>query len=136
MTGPTRDFWQERLAANDTPWDRGDASPQLAAWLGSIALTPCRILVPGCGAGHEVAVLAGAGFDVTALDYAPAAIDLTRERLARANLQATLVQADALEWQPATPSTQSTNKPACARCTPISGESMPTNPRFEGFESQ
>jgi SAM-dependent methyltransferase len=102
MTGPTRDFWQQRFATNDTPWDRGDASPQLAAWLDSCALTPCRILVPGCGSGHEVAVLAGSRFDVTALDYAPAAIALTRERLARADLQATLVQADALQWQPAT----------------------------------
>jgi len=102
MAGPTRDFWQERFAANDTPWDRGDASPQLAAWLASGELTPCRILVPGCGGGHEVAVLARAGFDVTALDYAPAAIALTRGRLASANLRATLVQADALEWLPAT----------------------------------
>jgi len=103
MAGPTRDFWERRFATNDTPWDRGGANPQLTAWLASGALTPCRILVPGCGAGHEVAVLAQAGFEVTALDYAPAAITLTRERLAEADLRATLVHADALEWQPAAP---------------------------------
>ncbi|HEX5865075.1 MAG TPA: methyltransferase domain-containing protein, partial [Casimicrobiaceae bacterium] len=103
MAGPTRDFWQQRFVANETPWDRGTASPQLATWLASGTLAPCRILVPGCGGGHEVVALARAGFDVTALDYAPAAITLTRERLGQANLRATLVQADALEWQPAAP---------------------------------
>jgi len=100
MAGPTREFWQQRFVANETPWDRGAASPQLAAWLASGALTPCRALVPGCGGGYEVVALAQAGFNVTALDYAPAAIALTRERLAQANAQATLVQADALEWPP------------------------------------
>ena len=32
-----------------------------------------RVLVPGCGGGYEVVALARAGFDVTALDSAPAA---------------------------------------------------------------
>src|ERR1700680_3980720 len=83
MTGPTRDFWQERLAANDTPWDRGDASPRLAAWLGSIALTPCRILVPGCGAGPERAVLAGGGVAAPPPVAPPGEITRTRNLLAR-----------------------------------------------------
>jgi SAM-dependent methyltransferase len=91
MAGPTREFWPQRFVANETPWDRGAASPQLAAWLASGALTPCRILVPGCGGGYEVVALAQAGFNVTALDYAPAAIALTRERLAQANTRATLL---------------------------------------------
>lgn len=103
MAGPTREFWQQRFVANEMPWDRGAASPQLATWLASGALTPCRILVPGCGGGYEVVALARAGFDVTALDYAPGAITFTRERLAQANVRATLVQADALEWQSVAP---------------------------------
>ena len=100
MAGPTREFWQKRFQADDTPWDRGAANPQLAAWLSSGTLNPCRILVPGCGSGHEVAVLAAAGFEVTALDYAPAAIDRTRKLLVAAGLKATLVEADALAWRP------------------------------------
>jgi SAM-dependent methyltransferase len=103
VAGPTREFWQQRFVANEMPWDRGAANPQLANWLASGTLAPCSILVPGCGAGYEVEALARKGFDVTALDYAPAAITLTRERLAQANVRATLVQADALEWQPAAP---------------------------------
>jgi SAM-dependent methyltransferase len=100
LPGPTREFWEKRFQADDTPWDRGGANPQLAAWLSSGALKPCRILVPGCGSGHEVAVLSAAGFDVTALDYAPAAIGRTRKLLQTAGLKAALIEADALTWLP------------------------------------
>jgi SAM-dependent methyltransferase len=98
MAGPTREFWQARFAAGDTPWDRGAVNPQLRQWLDERVLRPCRILVPGCGAGYEVAELAASGFDVTALDYAAQAIALTRARLDARGLHATLVEADALGW--------------------------------------
>lgn len=103
MAGPTRNFWDKRFAEGDTPWDRGAANPQLGIWLVTGALKPCRILVPGCGSGYEVAVLAQAGFDVTALDYSPEAIALSRDKLDAAKLEATLVEADALAWQPDQP---------------------------------
>ena len=100
MAGPTREFWDQRFQSNETPWDRGDANPQLGAWLAAGALRPCRVLVPGCGSGYEVVALAAAGFEVTALDYSPAAIGRTRQRLAAARLEAEVVEADALAWQP------------------------------------
>lgn len=103
MAGPTRKFWDKRFAEGDTPWDRGAANPQLGLWLASKALEPCRILVPGCGSGYEVAALAQAGFDVTALDYSPEAITRTRQHLDAEKLKATLVEADALTWQPDQP---------------------------------
>lgn len=103
MAGPTKEFWEQRFAAGETPWDRGDANPQLGTWLAAGALKPCRILVPGCGAGYEVAVLAQAGFDVTALDYSTEAIVRTRKNLEKAGLKATVVEADALAWQPGKP---------------------------------
>ena len=101
MAGPTREFWEKRFTEGNMPWDRGEASPQLAAWLAADALKPCRILVPGCGSGYEVAALAAAGFAVTALDYAPVAIERTRKLLDAGNLEAELFEADALAWQPA-----------------------------------
>jgi len=103
MAGPTRDFWDKRFAEGDTPWDRAAANPQLGIWLTAGALKPCRIMVPGCGSGHEVAVLARADFDVTALDYSPEAITLTRKRLDAEGLKATVIEADALAWQPDKP---------------------------------
>lgn len=99
MTGPDRDFWQQRFLQHETPWDRGAPSPQLARWLADGSLSPgMRIAVPGCGAGHEVIALARAGLEVTALDYAPAAIALVRDRLAHEGLSARAIEADVLAW--------------------------------------
>lgn len=103
MTGPTKEFWESRFAAGETPWDRGAVNPQLGAWIAAGALKPCRILVPGCGTGYEVAALAKAGFEVTALDYACEAIGRTRQQLKDAGVKAQVVEADALAWQPARP---------------------------------
>jgi methyl halide transferase len=103
MAGPTQEFWEQRFAAGDTPWDRGASSPQLAAWIAAGALRPCRILVPGCGSGYEVAELAAAGFEVTGLDYASAAIARAERRVQQAGVVARLVQADALTWLPDRP---------------------------------
>jgi len=103
MNGPTIDFWQARFDQGQTPWDRGEASPQLARWIGDRTLAPCRIAVPGCGSGYEVLRLAQAGFDVTGLDYTPAAVALTRARLDAAGARADVVEADVLAWTPPAP---------------------------------
>ncbi|WP_309625057.1 methyltransferase domain-containing protein [Methylibium sp.] len=103
MAGPDAAFWQQRFERGETPWDRGASSPQLATWLAEGALRPGRIAVPGCGSGHEIETLARAGFSVTGLDYAAAAISITRQRLARAGLSADVHHADVLAWLPVTP---------------------------------
>ena len=103
MTGPTKDFWEERFSTGNTPWDRGASSPQLGAWLSSGVLKPCRILVPGCGSGHEVAELAMAKFEVTGLDYADEAIARTHRRISEAEVDAAIVRADVLAWEPDRP---------------------------------
>jgi SAM-dependent methyltransferase len=102
MTGPNREFWQERYRNQQIGWDRGGASPQLHAWLEAGHLQPCRIAVPGCGSGWEVAELAQRGFDVTAIDYAQEAVDRTTALLAELGLKARVLQADVLEWHPET----------------------------------
>jgi SAM-dependent methyltransferase len=93
-------FWQHLFEQHTTPWDRGGANPQLRAWLDDCTLAPCRILVPGCGKGHEVLALAEAGFDVTALDYTPAAVAEVQQRLKQAGLHAQVLQADVRTWMP------------------------------------
>jgi SAM-dependent methyltransferase len=102
-SGPTSEFWQERYASGQTGWDRGGPSPQLVDWLDSGQLAPCRIVVPGCGAGWDVAELARRGFTVTALDYAATAVERTRNLLAARGLNAEVLETDVFHWQPATP---------------------------------
>jgi SAM-dependent methyltransferase len=107
MAGPTLDFWQQRFEAGDMAWDRGAVHPQLAVWQAAGLVSPgLRVAVPGCGSGHEVLALAQAGCQVTAIDYAPGALELTRQRLSVAGLaagQVKLVQADVQVWQPEQP---------------------------------
>lgn len=103
MAGPTTDFWQERFEKKQTGWDRGAPSPQLLAWLDSGALQPCRIAVPGCGSGWEVAELARRGFEVVGIDYTPAAVERTRALLSAQGFRAEVLQADVLAYQPDKP---------------------------------
>lgn len=101
--GPTPDFWQQRFESSHTPWDRGAPHPGLAAAFSQARLPAgARVLVPGCGAGHEVLWLARQGFRVVGVDYAPAAVALARARLAEAGVEATIVQDDLLAWHPGT----------------------------------
>jgi protein-L-isoaspartate O-methyltransferase len=88
-------FWDERFAAGFTPWDAGAPAPALLRWLA--ALGPGngrRVLVPGCGSGHEVAALDAAGFRVTAIDYAAQAVAQARLVLGEALADRCLQQAD------------------------------------------
>ncbi len=69
--------WSERYAKGDTPWDQGDAHPELVRCLAEGVLAPAadvrrRVLVPGCGRGHDALALAGAGWSVTAVDVVDA----------------------------------------------------------------
>ena len=71
---PARMQWQDRWETGDTPWDHGEAAPPLVDWLRDNTLTG-RILVPGCGSGHEVrAVASAAGAEVLGLDLAEGAV--------------------------------------------------------------
>jgi len=72
--------WENRYRTGDTPWEKGAAHPALIAWLERNTL-PGRVLVPGCGSGHDVRVLAARGSEAVGLDIAPSAIAAAREHL-------------------------------------------------------
>jgi len=65
--------WEERYRRGDTPWEKGVAHPALVEWLKTNAISG-RMIVPGCGFGHDVRVLGEAGAEVVGLDVAPFAI--------------------------------------------------------------
>ena len=77
----TEDDWENRYQAGTTGWDRGASSNNLSYWLDNNLLKPCRILVPGCGNGYEVLMLAELGFDVVAIDIAPTAVENLKKAL-------------------------------------------------------
>jgi len=98
------EYWQQRYDQGTTGWDRGAASPGLEPFLERARSAGWRrILVPGCGRGHEVAALSRQGLEVTAVDFATAAIQETSALLQTEGLVAELVQADLLQFNMAVP---------------------------------
>jgi len=74
------DFWTSRYAAGKTPWDFGGVPAALKSFLARSS-APGRVLVPGCGSGYEVQAFHEAGYDVTAIDFSPAAVDQAKRIL-------------------------------------------------------
>lgn len=71
----TVNFWEQRYQADTTRWDLGKPAPALADWLDQPqAPNHGRVIVLGCGRGHDARLFAHKGFEVTAIDYAPSAI--------------------------------------------------------------
>lgn len=65
--------WEERYRTHETPWDKNAPHPELVAYLAKEPISG-RVLVPGCGMGHDCRALAAAGAVVTGIDIAPSAV--------------------------------------------------------------
>jgi SAM-dependent methyltransferase len=76
--------WNQAYAEGNTPWDKGHASPPLKAFLQTCPLEG-KVLVPGCGTGYDVRLLAEQGASVVGLDIAPLAIEKARSVPAAGN---------------------------------------------------
>jgi SAM-dependent methyltransferase len=74
------DFWNGRYVAGKTPWDFGGVPAALKSFLARSSASG-RVLIPGCGSGYEVQAFHEAGYDVTAIDFSPAAVDQARKVL-------------------------------------------------------
>jgi SAM-dependent methyltransferase len=91
--------WEERYVRNETPWDTGKPSSELERVLLEAKVRPCRpcsALEIGCGTGANAIWLAQQGFDVTALDVSPLAIDRARENAREAGATVQFLVADVL----------------------------------------
>ncbi|MGJ8657103.1 MAG: methyltransferase [Akkermansiaceae bacterium] len=74
--------WNERYNNNDMPWEKGEATPVLAELLKIVPqyFQPnTNALVPGCGLGHDVALLHESGIEATGLDISETALKLARQ---------------------------------------------------------
>lgn len=79
------EFWENLYQAKNTPWDLGKPAPPMQTFLSSpYAMQPGRMAVLGCGRGHECALFATHGFEVTGIDFAPSAVSETVGRLQEA----------------------------------------------------
>lgn len=65
--------WNQAYETGDTPWDKGYASPPLCEFMERRPIQG-RVLVPGCGTGHDVRALAAQGAEAVGLDIAESAL--------------------------------------------------------------
>ena len=87
------EFWSTRYAAGEMPWDMRGVPKALTAFLAlNKPRRRGRVLIPGCGSGYEIAAYDAAGYDVTAIDFSPAAVKRARRIVGR--LASRIVLAD------------------------------------------
>jgi ubiquinone/menaquinone biosynthesis C-methylase UbiE len=82
-------YWYYR----QPPWDTGVSPPELLDFIQNHK--PGRAIDLGCGTGTNVITLARAGWRVTGVDFAPRAVNLARQKLKEAGVQADLAVKDA-----------------------------------------
>src|SRR5947207_14070709 len=78
-----------------TPWDSGVPPPELKDLVeGPNRKTPGKALDLGCGTGTNAIYMTQHGWDVTAIDFVPRAIETARAKAQAANVGPRLIQGD------------------------------------------
>jgi len=67
-------YWSDAYRNEDAGWELSQAAPALVEMLPRLKLPKSRILILGCGSGHDAAFFAEQGNFVTAVDFSPEAI--------------------------------------------------------------
>src|SRR5438876_11252183 len=86
--------WNDRYRDGSVPWDTGRPSSELQRVLSRNTIQPCRALELGCGTGTNSVWLAQQGFEVTAIDLAPLAVERAEKRAHAAGAKVNFVVAD------------------------------------------
>ena len=100
LTDEIRAFWNDDAAVYDDALGHAPRSAtELAAWRGAIhellPPAPARVLDVGAGTGFLSLLLAGLGYEVTALDLAPAMLAQLAHKADAAGLKLTTLEGDA-----------------------------------------
>lgn len=86
--------WDSRYRTGATPWDTGHPSPELIRLLEQWKIPPSRALELGCGTGTNAIYLAQLGFDVTACDISPLALERAKQKAFAASVSIDFRQVD------------------------------------------
>lgn len=75
-------FWNQRYLDGITGWDLGEVSPPIKAFFDQYPNKEAKILIPGCGNGHEAEYLYSIGFkNVHVLDLADEPLKNLKKRV-------------------------------------------------------
>ncbi|NQU34712.1 MAG: class I SAM-dependent methyltransferase [Bacteroidetes bacterium] len=82
----TGDRFIEKNKEGNTPWVHKEADFNLVNMVENWPINPCRTLELGCGTGTDAIWLAENGFEVTAIDGSPIAIDIAKKAAQENNI--------------------------------------------------
>lgn len=85
-------YWGDRIPG----WELARPSKELEMAVANRTIRPGRTLVLGCGSGINAVYLAQKGFDVTAVDVAPTALVIGKQRADKANVKVKWLLTDVL----------------------------------------
>ena len=89
--------WEEHYRSGHPPWDTGRASSELIRIVEEERIDPCRAIELGCGTGTNAVWLAERGFEVSAVDLVPLAIEKAIDRAAKAGVKVQFLSLNLLE---------------------------------------
>jgi ubiquinone/menaquinone biosynthesis C-methylase UbiE len=89
--------WDSFYQSGDVPWETREPSTELRRVIAEEQIQPCRVIELGCGSGINAVWLAQHGFEVTAVDISPLAIEQARQRAAAAGVRVRFEAADVLD---------------------------------------
>ena len=75
------EYWETRYREGQAGWDTGSPTSPLAEYCSQLTDKTLKILIPGCGNGHEAEVFLNHGFNqITLLDYAQSPVNEARKK--------------------------------------------------------
>ena len=93
------DYWNELYLKGDTGWDKGQPSPPLVRMFSErIVPAGATLAVIGAGKGHDALEAARQGYRVTAVDFAPEAIQAISAAAKARGLAVEVAQADIFKF--------------------------------------
>ena len=90
--------WEVAYRDGTPPWETGKPAGELVRMVDERLLKPARTLELGCGTGANAVYLARRGFEVTAVDSSPTAVERARTRAEQTGALLRIVLADVFEF--------------------------------------
>ncbi len=96
---PVEDIYK-KLPPEKIPWNLESPPEVLVDLVKSRKIKPCKAIDLGCGIGHYACYLSRQGFDMTAVDLSPKAVELATENGRKTGCQCRFIHADILNGIP------------------------------------
>ena len=87
------EYWDKKYSLNESQWDIGSPTPIFMDWFKKNKEIK-KILIPGCGKGHDAFFLATLGHDVYALDFSKQAIGFMHKSAKKKNININILNND------------------------------------------